>query len=121
MEKNSYFLHSLELRCQLAYVHSDVLGENRWTKRSSKMILDEHLSALVNCNVVDQVHLSNWEPNFWIYNLFQFASYLVDRNQIWTKAVSGVDSIYTLVTNRDLSSKDEPRVLAGQKYDVSHV
>lgn len=82
VEKHGYLLHSLELRCELTYVHSNIFGENGRAKRSSKMIIDEQLSAVVDCDIVDQVHLSYWKPNFWIYNLFQFTSYLVDCNQL---------------------------------------
>lgn len=82
VEKHGYFLDPLKLRCQLAYVHSNVLSKNWWAKRGGKVILDEELSAVLDCYVIDEVHLSYWKPNFWIYNLLEFASYFVDCNHL---------------------------------------
>ena len=83
VEKNGYFLHASKLRCQLAYVHSDVFCKNWWAKGSRKMILDEDLPTVLDCYIVDKMHLSYWKPDFRIYDFFQLASYLVDCYHLW--------------------------------------
>ncbi len=99
VENDCDIFHAVELGCVLSNVHAYILGEDGRAEGGCEMIFDEYFSIILDSDLVNQVHLSDWEADLRVDHLIQLLSDFFDRDQV-TLPYEMVVLAYTLFEPR---------------------
>jgi hypothetical protein len=82
VQDHSDFLDPIEFCSELLDIHTNILGEDRWTEGSGQMIFDEYFPVLLDRDLVDEMHFCNWKTDLRVNNFLKFSVDFINGYQL---------------------------------------